>query len=74
MRIKVLQQAPQARERGLYRLCDRCRELCLCHEPACPNCGSEDISLRPLAPEELAGGGLIRCRLRFARLGRGPGA
>ena len=72
-RLKALAQAPEVAAGGVFRLCARCGEVCLCHETACPNCGSDGI-----APARLAGGlaeaaGRIRCLGRFKGLRDHPG-
>lgn len=68
IRIKLLRDSPVIREKRLYRVCQNCDEICLCHEQACPNCNSNNIVQEKLNDAELLGGERIRCRFRFEHL------
>jgi uncharacterized OB-fold protein len=64
-RIKILRDWPEARDEGIYRVCQSCGEICLFSEDTCPNCMSTNITKEQLAVEELLGGQRIRCWSRF---------
>lgn len=67
-RVKILQDWPEARDEGIYRVCQSCGEICLCSEAECPNCMSTEIEKTQLDVEELLNGKRIRCRLRFEKM------
>lgn len=62
VRIKILITSP-ATAGNVFRVCSKCGEVCLCHEEACPNCGSPDIEKLHLDPALLPE--RIRCLKRF---------
>lgn len=70
IRCKILQTSLAARERGLYRICDDCAEVCLCHEERCPNCNSPKILQTRILDAETDLGHRIRCMFRFKSLRR----
>jgi RNA polymerase subunit RPABC4/transcription elongation factor Spt4 len=67
-RIKILRDWPEARDNGLYRICQACGEICLCSEAACPNCGSANIVKVKLELAALLDGSRIRCKKRYQSL------
>jgi len=69
LRIKILGDWPEARDQGLYRVCQDCGEICLCSEMRCPNCDSGNIEKIWLDPSTLADGKYMRCKLRYENLG-----
>jgi uncharacterized OB-fold protein len=70
IRVKLLTSSPIIRETGLYRVCQDCGEICLCHEEPCPNCNSDHIAQEKLQDieREILSGKRIRCRYRFEHL------
>ncbi len=42
-RKKILQRSLLVREANVFRSCQDCKEICLCHEDRCPNCNSDNI-------------------------------
>lgn len=70
LRTQLLRGSPVISERGAYRVCSSCAEVCLCHEMSCPNCGSTDIAERPCVEidPDLDQGLRIRCLRRFERI------
>lgn len=67
-RIKILRDWPEARDDGIYRVCQECGEICICAELRCPNCDSTTIRKEKLDVSELLSGRRIRCRKRFENL------
>jgi RNA polymerase subunit RPABC4/transcription elongation factor Spt4 len=67
-RIKLFRDWPEARDLGIYRVCQSCAEICLCAEDACPNCGSVQIGKAHLELAQLLDGNLIRCQKRYEAL------
>jgi hypothetical protein len=69
LRRKILQNGPLIRESPVFRVCQDCAEICLCHEDRCPNCNSGNIQRELLTqyqdgiPESR-----IRCEFRFKNL------
>ena len=45
VRIKFLMDSPAIIKTGKCRVCQECREICLCHEENCPNCNESNITL-----------------------------
>ena len=68
IRIRLLQDWPEARIEGIYRVCQSCGEICLCQEDTCPNCRSDVISKEVLDEKELLDGNRIRCLKRYQNL------
>jgi rRNA maturation protein Nop10 len=68
LRIRLLMQSPDIQRSGLFRVCQQCREICLCHEEVCPNCGGDYIDEQPEDRDQVARGERIRCHLRFQQL------
>ena len=68
LRIRILNDWPEARDQGLYRVCQDCGEICLCAEMRCPNCDSDRIEKRKLALPVLMEGKYIRCKMRYENL------
>jgi RNA polymerase subunit RPABC4/transcription elongation factor Spt4 len=64
---------PEAREKGIYRVCQDCNEICLCAEETCPNCGGSVITKVKLGVENLLDGAKIRCKMRYEALFPGNG-
>lgn len=71
LRRKILQNSPLIRDCPVFRVCQDCDEVCLCHEDRCPNCNSGNIQ-RELLPQyqEDALESRIRCEFRFTHLRR----
>lgn len=67
-RIKLLRDWPEARDEGIYRVCQTCDEICLCAEATCPNCGSTEIDKMKLGPTHLLDASRIRCKKRYRAL------
>ena len=67
-RIKLLQDWPEARYEGIYRVCQSCEEVCLCAEITCPNCGGSDICKEKQSPVFLLDSTRIRCKKRYQTL------
>lgn len=70
IRLKILSRPPVVAGRAVYRVCQDCGEVCLCHEPACPNCNSVAVTEQEVEDleAETGRGERIRCRHRFERL------
>lgn len=68
LRIKILRDWPEARDEGLYRVCQDCEEICLCSEMKCPNCESVRIEKRKLTESSLMDGEFIRCKKRYENM------
>lgn len=70
IRAKLLTELPVIWEKRLYRVCQTCEEICLCHENNCPNCNSSSIVQVKLndIEREVLSGKRIRCRFRFDNL------
>ena len=68
LRIKILRDWPEARDEGIYRVCQDCGEICLCSEMKCPNCESGNIEKRELPKSRLMDGKLIRCKKRYVKM------
>lgn len=67
-RIRLLRDWPEARDLGLFRVCQVCDEICLCAEELCPNCGSPQIQKVRLNLNRLFDGKQIRCEKRYKTL------
>jgi len=67
-RIKLLNDWPEARDEGIYRVCQSCKEICLCSEEICPNCGGLDITKVKQNQEFILGSTNIRCKMRYEAL------
>jgi len=67
IRIKILKSSPVIQKEHLYRVCQECEEICLCHEEICPNCNSQNIQLKVILEEENILS-KIRCKERFKKL------
>ena len=70
IRIKILFSSPDVREKGIFRTCAECDEICLCHEMYCPNCNSSNIgSIRLICGnEDKMLKERIRCSYRFSNI------
>jgi len=70
MRISLLKDSPVIKEKSIYRICQDCGEICLCHEETCPNCNSIRIIQDMLHDKdiEVLIGKRIRCKFRFEHL------
>lgn len=64
-RIKLLRDWPEARNEGVYRICQSCEEICLCAEEICPNCGGSEINNEKRTPEFIYEGTRIRCKKKI---------
>ena len=69
-RISLILQSPFYQQTKNVRLCRLCKEVLLCHEECCPNCGSNEIDVENISDREdiLLNGDYIRCKLRFKSL------
>lgn len=67
-RIQLLKDWPEARDHGIFRVCQACDEICLCAEEVCPNCGGKEITRVNLGIERGLDGTKIRCKLRYEAL------
>lgn len=65
IRLKLLLQSQEIADKGLFRICRNCDEVCLCHETGCPNCGGLTIGELSVPRDEIVCGWRIRCHLRF---------
>jgi len=69
IRIKILNSSPIIKKKNIYRICQSCDEILLCHEESCPNCNSFDVNSKKLIfsdahfLEEK-----IRCQYRFSNI------
>jgi uncharacterized OB-fold protein len=71
VRTKLLTSSTVMREKKIYRLCQDCGEVCLCHEETCPNCNCNNIVQGKLDDDieaEVLSGKRIRCIFRFEHL------
>ena len=68
IRIKILKDSPVIRKRGIFRVCDSCGEVCLCHEQNCPNCNSTHIIEQQINDLDAEKYERIRCHYRFEHL------
>jgi hypothetical protein len=66
-RINLLNSSPEIKNTKIYRVCQDCDEICLCHEMNCPNCGSDVIIPTKINDIEGEVGSLkrMRCLKRF---------
>jgi len=67
VREKLLKSARQLDSDCMFKTCQDCGEICLCHEKVCPNCNSERIILQLLEDSRIISE-RIRCRYRYNRL------
>jgi hypothetical protein len=70
IRVSILKDSLRHSRNPVIRVCLECEEICLCHEPRCPNCNSSQIKEQRfvnLAPEALSK--RIRCQHRYSQLG-----
>ncbi len=70
IRAKLLMSSSVIKNTGVCRVCRSCAEVCLCHELACPNCGSIDIVHEKIEEieTELLSEKRIRCQYRYKNL------
>jgi len=68
LRVRLLMQSPDIRRRGVFKVCRDCKEVCLCHETICPNCGKGSVGEIRMDRAEVARGERIRCHWRFDNL------
>ena len=75
LRSRILKDSQAIQQTGVYRICQNCGEVLLCHEVRCPNCDSAMIDEERLdnPAEQLRGGKRIRCRHRFNHLSHARG-
>jgi len=72
IRVKILFSSPDITEKGIFRACAACDEICLCHEAKCPNCNSSDIGTVTLdfGGDDKALRERIRCNYRYAGINK----
>lgn len=70
IRHQILKNSPVIRQKKSYRVCDKCGEICLCHELNCPNCNSDNITERQIADLDSEIEKRIRCIFRFQHLNK----
>lgn len=68
IRTRILLDWPEARDDGVFRICQSCGEICLCSEKTCPNCNVAEITKERIDLAELLSGSRIRCQYRFENL------
>ena len=67
IRLSILRESNPG-QRKIYRICQECDEVCLCHEENCPNCNHANIKEQRIEDIESEARGRIRCRHRFDHL------
>ena len=69
-RKAIILQSPVYQRTKNVRLCRSCKEILLCHEVCCPNCGSDKVVVKKNSDREdiILAGEYIRCKLRFKSL------
>ena len=68
-RINILNSSPVIKQEHIYRVCQRCGEVCMCHEETCPNCNVLDIRNEKLLDTyDDAIARKMRCFYRFMNL------
>jgi hypothetical protein len=77
IRVRILQSSPLVRDGKVFRVCQACEEICLCHEEVCPNCNSleiKDVKLVFLDTNNLKESkyilSRIRCLFRFQSISK----
>jgi len=68
IRLKILKDSPVIRNSGIYRVCNDCGEVCLCHEQSCPNCNGRSIKEELINNIDEEIGRRIRCMFRFEQI------
>ena len=68
IRTKILKDSPMIRQTGIYRVCGKCGEVCLCHEMNCPNCYCAIINEEGIIDLDKEVECRIRCLFRFQHL------
>jgi len=68
IRLSILKKSPIIRKQKIYRICQNCSEVCLCHEETCPNCNSMKIINQRRDDIENNVQNRIRCKYRFEKL------
>lgn len=68
IRTKIISSSPTIKEKGCYRVCEDCGEICLCHEERCPNCNLSRISERVLSNLKEDAQRRMRCLFRYKHL------
>lgn len=68
IRLKILKATEITREERLYRTCERCAEVLLCHEEHCPNCDNHEIVETRIENLDMEIEQRIRCWYRFERM------
>ncbi len=70
IRIRILFSSLDVKEKGFFRICTVCGEICLCHENNCPNCDSPEIRDMTLVftEDDKALKEKIRCNYRFINI------
>ena len=67
IRIKILKSSLIIQKEHIYRVCQDCEEICLCHEDSCPNCSSFNIK-EQIIKDDYFIFNKIRCQKRFKKL------
>jgi uncharacterized OB-fold protein len=65
VRAELLKASPSSKD-GVFRICEDCGEVCLCHEDKCPNCNSFHIENCRLSVKDISE--RIRCQYRYTQL------
>ena len=69
IRANILKNSLVIKNRGTCRVCQYCREICLCHEQTCPNCNADNIAEERIDNIDEEVYKRIRCRFRFDHIG-----
>jgi hypothetical protein len=67
IRKTLLLQSSVVRRTNNFRVCLICKEVLLCHETNCPNCGSENVIIEKIdiLTNKVDIMSRIRCKLRY---------
>jgi uncharacterized OB-fold protein len=70
IRSKLLNDSTRNLKKKLFRVCEKCGEICLCHEQKCPNCDHNNIITIPINNIGKEIETRIRCRYRYRHMNK----